>query len=416
MAEPRPIPPLHAGAFAGALVLGAVVLSGFASHRGGRDALRDEIRVQLRTAADFTATQVDEGAIARAGSADTAALRAAVSAARLPLLRRLAGMPQLRRAWTVSWDGRTARMLADLQPGAEVRGGSVAAPGATLAALPPALVETLRDGWAAVDARPVELEPFGAVLTAWAPVRGAEGGVVGAVGLALDAGAYERRLAALEPFEAIGMVVGMLLAIGIGLWVRDCVAARDAHAAAAREHADELARTQRAARIGGWRYELAGARLRWSGELRTLWEVPPGAPDPSLSSLLERLDVLDRVRLEAAMGVALGHGRPWALDVRVEAPTLAGERWFGVTGEPVRDAAGRVIALRGTMQDLTARKQLEHALVAARDALADFALAMELDESQRAQVTALRHTGEFPAGMPPAARAADGPGTAHATP
>jgi two-component system sensor histidine kinase/response regulator len=66
-------------------------------------------------------------------------------------------------------------------------------------------------------------------------------------------------------------------------------------------------------------------------------------------------------RLSAAVKKAIDEGAPYAEEVEIQAKE-GGRRWAVARGEPVRDAAGTVIELRGMLQDITAAKETERAL------------------------------------------------------
>ncbi|MFP4648680.1 MAG: response regulator [Halorhodospira sp.] len=72
-----------------------------------------------------------------------------------------------------------------------------------------------------------------------------------------------------------------------------------------------------------------------------------------------------REQLSAAYRGCLAHGTPY--DLEVEAITAEGaRRWLRVTGEPVRDAEGAVVAVHGALLDIDACKRRELELLEAR--------------------------------------------------
>jgi PAS domain S-box-containing protein len=66
-------------------------------------------------------------------------------------------------------------------------------------------------------------------------------------------------------------------------------------------------------------------------------------------------------RLKAAGENALATGIPFELDMELVRPD-GSKRWVIDRGEPLRDASGRIMGLRGTVQDITERKRAEEAL------------------------------------------------------
>jgi len=65
--------------------------------------------------------------------------------------------------------------------------------------------------------------------------------------------------------------------------------------------------------------------------------------------------------LQAVVEEALRTGAPYELDL--EMTRFDGERrWLTARGEALHDSSGRVVQLRGTVQDITERKSIEEAL------------------------------------------------------
>ena len=58
-------------------------------------------------------------------------------------------------------------------------------------------------------------------------------------------------------------------------------------------------------------------------------------------------------------------GEPDELELEL-ATTVAPRRWVSARSEAKRDAAGKIIGLRGTVQDITERKQLQSQLLQAQ--------------------------------------------------
>jgi signal transduction histidine kinase len=85
----------------------------------------------------------------------------------------------------------------------------------------------------------------------------------------------------------------------------------------------------------------------------------------------------DRPELEAAIDHLTEEGEPYDLEGRLT--TDAGnERWVQTVGEPV-EIDGEVVKIRGTIQDITDRKQQEHALQAENERLDQFASVVSHD-------------------------------------
>ena len=145
--------------------------------------------------------------------------------------------------------------------------------------------------------------------------------------------------------------------------------------AASREQAGLFAVAERVGRVGGWRLDLATGKVM---RTRVTWEVhglePPEA-DPLGEDRYVHLDgALDfyppdaRETVRAALEACRERGVPFDLELPFR-NRHGKAMWVRSSGEPVRDAGGRVIALQGALQDITATKQAEIALRESRERL-----------------------------------------------
>ena len=84
-------------------------------------------------------------------------------------------------------------------------------------------------------------------------------------------------------------------------------------------------------------------------------------------------------RLRGAVDAALHTGTPYELDLEMVRPDGT-HRWVRARGEAQRDASGRIVGLRGTVQDITERKRDEEALSSVNRRL------LEAQESERTRI------------------------------
>ncbi len=90
--------------------------------------------------------------------------------------------------------------------------------------------------------------------------------------------------------------------------------------------------------------------------------VDPTFPAPSYKEEHAKLFTAESwERLQSAVQEALQTGTSYELDLEVVRPESI-VKWEIARGEPVRDAGGQIIGLRGTVQDITERKRAEEAL------------------------------------------------------
>jgi PAS domain S-box-containing protein len=139
---------------------------------------------------------------------------------------------------------------------------------------------------------------------------------------------------------------------GVFAWVRDTTDHRLAEQAL-RESRQELKEAQRLAKVGSWVWDPADI-VDWSEELFSITGFDPALPPPRFQEQ-NRLYVPESFeRLQAAVARAVETGAPYELDLEMICAD-GKHRWVTCRGEAERDASGRVVKLRGTTQDITAR-------------------------------------------------------------
>lgn len=171
-------------------------------------------------------------------------------------------------------------------------------------------------------------------------------------------------------FDDAGKFVGM---VGVGLDIDERKRLeefqREADALRANlEILKQLENAQRLARIGSWGRNLETDEVEFSVEMRRQLGVDGSTSGDELAALwAERIHPDDHMRLEEAQARALEEEHPYTIEHRL---IVHGQtRHFVQRGELVRAEDGTIIGLRGTSQDITARKRAEEALRATRGLL-----------------------------------------------
>ena len=152
-------------------------------------------------------------------------------------------------------------------------------------------------------------------------------------------------------------------------------AERQRAAEALRQKEGELAEALRVAHIGNWYWDAKTDVTTGSDELLRIYGFDPASQAmPNFKDQRGRCyPVEDWERINAAVQGALETGTPYELDVRVIRDGVP--IWVTTRGELVRDGAGQTFGLRGTVQNITERKQAEEALRESEDR---FRVAQEL--------------------------------------
>lgn len=122
-----------------------------------------------------------------------------------------------------------------------------------------------------------------------------------------------------------------------------------------------LRSASKASRTGAWRWYLREDRIIWSDVTHALFEVQPGT-QIDLEMGLSFYDEESLTRLVPAVDACRNEGTPWDLVARCK--TTSGHMfWARSIGLAMRDAAGNIVALEGSFQDISA----ERAAMQARD-------------------------------------------------
>jgi signal transduction histidine kinase/DNA-binding response OmpR family regulator len=126
-----------------------------------------------------------------------------------------------------------------------------------------------------------------------------------------------------------------------------------------------LKEAQRMGRIGHWEFDPGTQKIFWSDMVYEIYRRDPELGPPTVEEEASYYSPEDAKRLRECAVRTVETGEPYDMDVSVKLPD---GRMLDIvaTGSPVRDAAGRVARLLGTVQDVTERKNLQRQLVQAQ--------------------------------------------------
>jgi PAS domain S-box-containing protein len=125
-----------------------------------------------------------------------------------------------------------------------------------------------------------------------------------------------------------------------------------------RETATNLAHSQRIAHLGSWVWNFLDDSVWWSDEVYRIFGLEIGSITLTANAFLEYVHPDDHELLREVEKKALGEGAPYVLEYRLLRPDGA-ERVVSENAEIEYDANGDPLRMRGTVQDITERKQAE---------------------------------------------------------
>ncbi len=132
--------------------------------------------------------------------------------------------------------------------------------------------------------------------------------------------------------------------------------------------AAKLDEAQRLGQIGSWEWQSETDSIVWSRELYRIFGLAPGPRVKCYAGMVDFFTEESWQRAEAAMMRAMLTGEPYLLELNfIRADGSQG--WLEARGEPARDASGRTTGLRGTLQDISRRRDAEAALRSSQDFL-----------------------------------------------
>jgi signal transduction histidine kinase len=144
-----------------------------------------------------------------------------------------------------------------------------------------------------------------------------------------------------------------------------------------------LKEAQRLAGMGSWEWYPKTGVVVWSEELYRIAGRDPKLRAPSFEEASRLFTAESRERLRQMIEEALRTGKSYQLDVEMMRPDGT-TGWFIVRGEAQHEI-GRIVCLRGTIQEITERKLAEQAISRANHRL------LEAQEQERARIARELH-------------------------
>ncbi|MEY7980525.1 PP2C family protein-serine/threonine phosphatase, partial [Streptomyces pilosus] len=157
------------------------------------------------------------------------------------------------------------------------------------------------------------------------------------------------------------------------------------HASSDRQE-QRLAVLQRLGNLGWANWNLATDEASWSSQVFAILDRDPADGPVPLAGLPRLASPDDRSELSGAVGALIREGQPFDVSFRVRG--TRGVRHLRLVAEVVADAHGTPVEVHGIVQDLTARRRAELALVESERAILT---QHDVLQSERTLVTRLQN-------------------------
>jgi len=119
-----------------------------------------------------------------------------------------------------------------------------------------------------------------------------------------------------------------------------------------------LLEAQRLAGLGNWEWDLSSGRHSWSTEVYRIYGRDDSLPPAEYPEVARYFTKASWEHMMEVIESARTRGQPYECDAEVVREN--GEhRWVIARGKALKDSRGKVVTLRGTLQDITERKRLE---------------------------------------------------------
>jgi PAS domain S-box-containing protein len=122
---------------------------------------------------------------------------------------------------------------------------------------------------------------------------------------------------------------------------------------------EQLTEAQRLAQVGNWEWNGSTGEVTWSEEIYRIYGLDPSTPALSFEEHDRLCSPESWERLQAAVAATLDTGEPYELEMELIRPD-GSQIWASARGENIR--VDGHLKLRGTLQDITARKIAEESV------------------------------------------------------
>ncbi|UAM97576.1 PAS domain S-box protein [Polaribacter litorisediminis] len=134
----------------------------------------------------------------------------------------------------------------------------------------------------------------------------------------------------------------------------------------AEENERKMNEAQQLARLGSWYYNVAKDEVEWSDETYKIWGIKPEDGPLKFNDHKKAVHPKDWQRFENVVKNAIKNGIAYQIEMRILKPNGA-YKTVSAIATIIFDKHNKVIALKGTIQDISERKVIENKLKIAKE-------------------------------------------------
>jgi len=190
-----------------------------------------------------------------------------------------------------------------------------------------------------------------------------------------------------QPIRGAGGLSGGLVVFTDVTELQRLQAEQAAQFAQLQETQRKLIEAQRIGRVGNWELDLSSGRLWWSDEMYGLFGITREQFEPTLNGFAQWVHPDDQGLLKPARDSALRDGKVVSMEYRLVKPDGA-TAWIQEIAEARRNEQGEPVWFGGVVQDITARKKNEQALLDSERELHDYTLMLQRAAEAAQAITA----------------------------
>ncbi len=118
-----------------------------------------------------------------------------------------------------------------------------------------------------------------------------------------------------------------------------------------------LDETSAMSKVGGWEIDFGNNSLYWAEQTKAIYEVEPDYV-PTVDESLHYYSFASREQLAKSISNLVDHHQ--AFDLELELTTAKNNKiWVRSNGKPITDKSGKLVKIRGVIQDISEQKQRE---------------------------------------------------------